>query len=176
MIGKVYGIPPQPPVAEHTRVLPAGAVVFGVEYRVVDPDTLRELYSSNAEHLDEFENRSPYGGFYDRGVSIHVSGGDGWEYVRFDVFDDEPHYHYIHRTTDGSVVNQVVDFDVTAHGDMLDWTVARLRTRLAEMLRAAGGAKVASELNESITTPAIDEVDRLARTARERRATPRRAD
>jgi hypothetical protein len=165
MIGKVYGIPPQPPVIEHTRVLPAGAVVFGVEYRVVDPDSLRELYSSNADYLDEFENRSPYGGFYDRGVSIHVSGADGWEYVRFDVFDDEPHYHYNHRTADGTVVNQVIDFDVTAHGDMLDWTLERLRTRLAEMLTAAGGDTVARGLDASVTTPVIDEVERLARAA-----------
>lgn len=171
MIGKVYGIPPQPPVAEHTRVLPAGAVVFGVEYRVVDPDTLRQLYSSNADHLDEFEHRSPYGGFYDQGVSIHVSGDDGWEYVRFDVFDDEPHYHYNHRTPDGTVVNQVIDFDVTAHGDMLEWTLGRLRNRLPEMLTAAGGADVAAALDEPLAASVIDEVERLARAAHAARTT-----
>jgi hypothetical protein len=166
MIGNVYGIPPQPPVAELTRTVPAGAVVFGVEYRDVDPESLRSTYAGNADYLAELEERSPEGGFSDRGVSIHVCGAaDGWEYVRFDVFDEEPHYHYVHRTTDGSVMNQVIDFDATASGAMLDWTIERLRTRLAEMLRAAGGETVADELDLAIVAPALDEVERLARGA-----------
>ena len=33
----------------------------------------------------------PDGGFTDEGVSIHVfDAADGWEYLRFDVFDGEP--------------------------------------------------------------------------------------
>ena len=174
MIGKVYGIPPQPPVAENTRTLAAGAVVFGVEYRDVDPASLRATYAGNADQLAELEARSPEGGFSDEGVSIHVFGAvDGWEYLRFDVFDDEPHYHYVHRTTDGSVVNQVVDFDVTAHGDFLDWTIERLRTRLAEMLCAAGGDAVARDLDAGVTAAAVDEVERLARAARVSRGSRR---
>jgi hypothetical protein len=166
MIGKVYGIPPQPPVAELTRAVPAGAVVFGVEYRDVDPESLRATYAGNAEHLAELEERSPEGGFSDRGVSVHVCGAtDSWEYVRFDVFDEEPHYHYVHRTADGSVVNQVIDFDVTANGDMLEWTLARLRTHLGSMLRAAGGEAIADELEPSLVASAVDEVERLARAA-----------
>src|SRR5205823_5196386 len=42
MIGKVYGIPPQPPVEENTRHFAAGAVSFGVEYRDLDPESLEE--------------------------------------------------------------------------------------------------------------------------------------
>ena len=76
----------------------AGAVTFGVEYRDVDPASLAATYEGNAAQLAELEERSPDGGFSDEGVSIHVCGtDDGHEYVRFDVFDDEPHYHYIHR-------------------------------------------------------------------------------
>ena len=166
MIGEVYAIPPQPPVAENTVTLPAGAVVFGVEYRSVDPESLRATYAGNAEQLAELEERSPEGGFSDEGVSIHVSGAaDSWEYLRFDVFADEPHYHYVHRTGDGTVVNQVIDFDVAAHGDALDWTLSRLRTRLAEMLRAAGGDAVASDLDTVVILSVVDEVERLARAA-----------
>jgi hypothetical protein len=168
MIGKVYGIPPQPPVAENTLTLQAGPVVFGVEYRSVDPEALHATYAGNADHLAELEARSPLGGFTDEGVSIHVSGAiDGWEYLRFDVFDDEPHYHYVHRTVDGTVVNQVIDFDVVAHGDVLDWTISRLRTRLPQMLCAAGGEMVALDLDAAVTTSVVDEVERLARAARE---------
>ena len=169
MIGKVYGIPPQPPVAEHTRVLPAGAVVLGVEYRVVDPESLRELYSTNPDHLDEFEHRSPYGGFYDQGVSIHVSGADdGWEYVRFDVFDDEPHYHYNHRHDDGTVENQVVDFDPVAGGDMLPWAIGCLRDRLVEMLEAAGGGRLVDQLDSSLIGEVLSEVVTTAEYVRAR--------
>jgi hypothetical protein len=34
MIGTVYNIPPQPPVAENTPYLPAGAITLGIEYRL----------------------------------------------------------------------------------------------------------------------------------------------
>jgi hypothetical protein len=170
VIGKVYGIPPQPPVAENTRTLPAGAVVFGVEYRSVDPESLRATYEGNAAQLAELEERSPEGGFSDEGISIHVTGAeDGWEYLRFDVFDDEPHYHYVHRTADGSVVNQVIDFDVAAHGDVLDWTIERLRTRLAEMLCAAGGESVARDLDATLIGRVVNDVEQLAREERARR-------
>ena len=119
MIGKIYTIPPQPPVLENTRVLPAGNVTFGVEYRVVDPASLQATYSGNDEHLAELFERWPGGGFTDEGVSIHVWGTDDeHEYLRFDAFDDEPHYHYNHPTgPDGDdVVNNVIDFDGVANG------------------------------------------------------------
>ena len=159
MIGKVYNIPPQPPVADRNRLLPAGVLTFGVEYRSVDPESLRATYEDNDEHLAELDARSPEGGFFDTGVSIHVCGtADGREYLRFDVFDDEPHYHYIHRTTDGSVVNQVIDFDRVANGDMLRWVIDLLRTRLAEMLRAAGGELLAAQLDPLALDPVIEQI------------------
>jgi hypothetical protein len=170
MIGKVYNIPPQPPVAEHTRDFPAGAVTFGVEYRDVDPEALRATYAENEAHLAELEERSPEGGFFDTGVSIHVCAtDDGYEYVRFDCFDDEPHYHYIHRTAEGSVVNQVIDFDTVAGGDMLTWALERIRTRLSDMLTAAGGAAVAALVDQSVIEAALQDVRGAAEVARARR-------
>jgi hypothetical protein len=167
LIGKIYNIPPQPPVAEHNHLIPAGALTFGVEYRDVDPESLRATYAGNAAQLAELEERSPEGGFFDAGVSIHVSGtDDGHEYLRFDVFADEPHYHYVHRTSDGSVQNQVIDFDTAAHGDMLPWVINCLRTRLAEMLSAAGGAHVAAALDPQAISSAIHAVDDEARQSR----------
>jgi hypothetical protein len=164
LIGKVYNIPPQPPVAEHNHLIAAGVLTFGVEYRNVDPDSLRATYAGNAEHLAELEDRSPEGGFFDAGVSIHVSGtADGHEYLRFDVFDDEPHYHYVHRTNDGTVQNQVIDFDTIAQGDMFPWVMTCLRTRLPEMLAAAGGTALAVSLDHDAVSTAIDAVERAAR-------------
>ena len=165
MIGKVYNIPPQPPVEANTRYLPAGALTFGVEYRGLDPESLVATYHGNAAHLAELEERSPEGGFSDEGVSIHVcSTDDGLEYVRFDVFDDEPHYHYVHHTGD-EIVNNVIDYDTAAHGDMLPWAIAALRTRLTAMLTEAGGAHLVPQIDPTVVGPVIDQVERLAARA-----------
>jgi hypothetical protein len=168
MIGKVYGIPPQPPVEEQTHRVPAGAVTFGVEYRALDPESLRATYVHNPTYLAELEARSPAGGFTDEGVSIHVWGTeDGHEYLRFDVFADEPHYHYVHNTgAAAEVVNNVVDFDAVAYGDMLPWVLERLRTRLPEMLTEAGGAAVADAVERDVVAGALDDVVRLADAVR----------
>ncbi|MBV8950236.1 MAG: hypothetical protein JOZ99_05125 [Actinobacteria bacterium] len=167
MIGKVYNIPPQPPVAANTRYLDAGAVTFGVEYREVDPESLVATYEGNAAHLAELEDRSPEGGFSDEGVSIHVCAtADGREYLRFDVFDDEPHYHYVHHDGD-EIVNNVIDFDTVAHGEMLPWVMAALRTRLAAMLTEAGGASLVPQVDPALVDPVVDEVERLATRAQQ---------
>jgi len=171
MIGKVYNIPPQPPAPENTRYLPAGAIMFGIEYRDVDPESLAATYADDAAQLAELEEKSPEGGFSDEGVSIHVCGADdGHEYLRFDVFDDEPHYHYIHRTPGGSeVVNNVIDFDTAAHGEMLPWAIERMRTRLPEMLTEAEGGHLVSDLDPDLVGRVIDEVQRIAEQAQQAR-------
>jgi hypothetical protein len=166
-IGKVYGIPPQPPVPENTTYLPAGAVTFGVEYRRLDPEALRETYRDDPAQLAELERESPPGGFFAEGLSLHVFGvADGHEYLRFDLFDNPPHYHYNHPAggggTVGGIVNNVVDYDAVAGGPMLPWALERLRTRLPEMLRAAGGDTVAAELDPTSVAAAVDELGRLA--------------
>lgn len=164
MAGVVYNVQPQPPVEEDTRWFSAGAVTFGVEYREVDPAALAETYGDDATAMAEIEANSPEGGFVDAGVSIHVKGtADSHEYVRFDIFDGEPHYHYVRPSGDH---NNVVEYDAVAHGDMLDFAIGRLRTRLAEMLTHAGGESVAAELDPVVQSPVIDDVEQLARRAR----------
>ena len=171
MTGKTYNIPPQPPVTANTHLFPAGALTFGVEYRDVDPESLRETYAGNDAQLAELEARSPEGGFSDTGVSIHVCGtDDGYEYLRFDVFDDEPHYHYIHRHDDGTIENQVVDFDPTAGGDMLPWAIDCLRERLPQMLEAAGGGRLARRVDPTTIDSVLGDVGLMAEQVRARRS------
>ncbi len=68
----------------------------------------------------------------DNGVSIHVVGKtDGHEYLRFDCFETGPHYHYIEPSGDKQTI---VEYDQFAMGDMIEWTMTQLRTRLAPML------------------------------------------
>jgi hypothetical protein len=161
MIGKVYAIPPQPPVAEHTRYLPAGNVTIGIEYRELDPEGLIETYKHDAAQLAELIDRSPEGGFTDEGLSLHVCATDGGhEYLRFDVFDAEPHYHYNHPGAE--VVNNVIDFDVAAHGDMLPWALQCLRERLPEMLSEAGGGVLVADLDHAAIDAVVDQVSEIA--------------
>jgi len=169
MIGKVYAIPPQPPVPDNTQYFVAGNITIGVEYRELDPEGLIETYKDDPAQLAEMIERSPEGGFTDEGVSFHVVGTeDGHEYVRFDVFDGEPHYHYNHRGPE--IVNNVIDFDENAHGDMLPWALDRMRTRLGAMLTEAGGGQLVAGLDQGEIDRVVDEVgaiaERAQRTAR----------
>ena len=167
MIGKVYAIQPQPPVEENMRYFDAGALRFGVEYRALDPESLVETYKDRPEELAEMLKQSPEGGFADEGVTVHVfDATDGHEYLRFDMFDDEPHYHYIHKTTDGTIVNNVIDFDVPALGDMLPWTFERLRTRLESMLVEAGGDTLAEKVDATTVAKALSDVETCCIQAR----------
>ena len=165
-IGVVYNIPPEPPKEEHTRWFEAGNVTIGVEYRDLDPEALVALYKDNPDHLAEMLEKSPDGGFTDEGVSIHVRGtADGHEYLRFDVFDGEPHYHYVFNAP-GETVNNVVVFDTLAHGDMMPFAINCLRTRLAEMLPRARGGHLVAQLDSNKINAVVDEVHRLAQKAR----------
>jgi hypothetical protein len=162
-IGKVYNVHPMPPDPGATRWLPAGVLTIGVEYREVDPAALEATYSGDADDMAEIEEKSPPGGFSDEGVSIHVCGTeDQHEYLRFDVFVDEPHYHYVDRSGE---VNNVIDFDVHAHGEMLPWTIAALRHRLPQMLPHAGGAHLVAGIDDAVLGPVVDEVAALAERA-----------
>jgi hypothetical protein len=164
MIGNVYAIPPQPPVAEHTRYFEAGNLSIGVEYRDLDPDGLVETYQDNPAYLAELLERSPAGGFSDEGLSFHVCGAeDGHEYLRFDVFDNEPHYHYNHPGTE--VVNNVIDFDTSANGDMLPWALERIERRLPEMLQEAGGEHLVAGLDPVSIGAALSQVRAVAARA-----------
>ncbi len=166
-IGTVYNIAPQPPDAARTRWIPAGVVTIGVEYRDVTPEALEELYGDDPAQLAELLAKSPDGGFADEGVSLHVCGtDDGHEYLRFDVFDGEPHYHYVHKVPLGAeVVNQVVDYAVAGHGEMLPWAVACIRDRLPVMLPLAGGADLVARLDQVALDGALAEAEPIAAAA-----------
>jgi len=164
-VGVVYSMQPEPPDSAKTRWFEAGPIRLGLEYRVVDPARLAEAYADSAEDLAELEANSPEGGFSDRGVSIHVVGAeDDHEYLRFDAFEDDPHYHYVRPTRD---YNHWVPFDAIAGGDILDFTFRCLRERLPDMLAHAGGEAIARCLDPEQLAPALDEIERIAYATRE---------
>ena len=160
MTGTVYTVPPIPPDAEQTTYVDAGALSIGIEWRHLDQSELEANYEGEA--MDEIQANIT-AEVADNGVSIHVcSADDGHEYLRFDMFEKEPHYHYIERSGERQTI---VDFDRVAHGDMLPWTLAQLRSRLREMLSFAGGSDLASEVDQAVVESSLREVERLALAA-----------
>ena len=160
MTGTVYTVPPIPPDAEHTTWVEAGALQIGVEWRHLDESELEANYEGEA--MDEVQ-AAITGNIEDNGVSLHVAGAeDGHEYLRFDMFEREPHYHYIERSGERQTI---VDFDRVALGEMLPWALHQLRTRLPEMLAFAGGADLVAKLDRDRIEASLGEVERLAREA-----------
>ncbi len=99
MTGTVYTVPPIPPDVEHTTWVEAGAIRIGVEYRLLDDAELAANY--RGAQMDQIQEATGGNAVEDNGVSLHVAGTeDGHEYLRFDLFEREPHYHYIERSGD----------------------------------------------------------------------------
>jgi hypothetical protein len=137
---------PRPSDPQHTTYVEMGQLKIGVEYRVL---------------ADQ--------GVSDQGVTFHVfTAADGREFLRFDVFDDEPHYHYM----DSEMLrNRVVPFDSAASGPMLPWAIACIRERLPEMLEQVSAPR---ELIASIDVATAARVaEELAVMASERIAATR---
>lgn len=164
MTGTVYTVPPIPPDADHTTYVAAGAIRVGVEYRLLDDAELAANYQG--EQMDEIQGalaEKDAGTVLDNGVSLHVVGAeDGHEYLRFDLFEHEPHYHYIDRSGEKQTI---VDYDRVALGPMLPWALGQIRTHLAAMLEHAGGETLASKLDPNRVAAALVEVEKLAREA-----------
>jgi hypothetical protein len=106
----------------------------------------------------------------DQGVCIHVMGsvgGEVKELLRFDCFDQAPHYHYAPLEK-----NERLFLDKTTAGNPLGWALKQLRTRLPEMLERAGYSEVASRLDMGLVAAKLDEAETAAREmARSQRRT-----
>jgi hypothetical protein len=153
---------PIPPVDAHTEYFEAGPVSIGVEYRLLD-DAI-----AAAHQLDTAEGHvaKPLT-LEDRGVSLHVfgTGADGVrvEFLRFDCFDEDPHYHYVSWARRS---NEMIHIDKNAEGDPLAWALDRLRTRLPQMLARAGAAEIAARVDAAALERMLPRVAEAAWRAR----------
>src|SRR5262245_30167381 len=93
------------------------------------------------------------------GPTVRVLGGDEHEYLRFDMFNVNPHYHY----EPPSEKERILMIDTVAEGDAVSWGIARLRGRLVPMLVEAGGKDLADALDEQTLARAVDDVESLVR-------------
>jgi hypothetical protein len=160
-VGFETPIRPIAPIEENMTRIDAGALSFGVEHRLLN-DAIVAEHMANHSAEQVAANRPNVGGgaIDDSGVSIHVFGADGHEYLRFDCFDDGPHYHYI---APGAETQLIVAMDRAANGDPLDWTLSCLRGRLAQMLQEAGGAQFAERGDPALVAGALDKVEATAK-------------
>lgn len=134
-----------PLIERRTRYFDAGPVCIAVE--------ARSLGSSRETMV--------------RGPSIHVLRADrGEEYLRFDMFGGELHYHYVLNKLQHNVV---WGYDEDANGPMLDWAIRTLRDRMPAMLRRAGEEALADCVaREGWDTSVLAAVEQAAReTGRE---------
>jgi hypothetical protein len=172
MTGTTYSVPPIPPDDAHTTYVDAGALRIGVEYRLLDDAELAANYEG--DEMAEVQDALDGAVVEDNGASIHVLGReDGHEYLRFDLFEQGPHYHYIDL---GGQEQTIVDFDRVALGEMLPWALAQLRDRVVPMLEHAGGEKLAREV-EAHTGPlhaSLAKVERLVKVAQAELANTKR--
>jgi hypothetical protein len=161
MPGRIeYRTLPVPAFDEHTIRIAAGVVTFGVEYRHLDEDTILRFYGPDSR--EKFGNVRPAGMgevVEEDGLSLHVfDSSTGAEILRFDCFDDAPHYHLLDA---GRVRNIVIEHD-PGDGPLLDWALPQLRDGLARLLAEAGAERVATEVDSAVTAPALDTVAQVA--------------
>jgi hypothetical protein len=156
-----YDLMPIPPVDSQTEYFEAGAITFGVEYRLL---TAAIAAIAVVEQADGSDAAPPE--LDDRGVSIHVFAeqqGERRELLRFDCFEEDPHYHYVCWDPRS---NEMLHLDPVADGDPLAWALDRLRTRLSPMLVRAGAAEVASRVDERSLDEVLPRVAEAAYRAR----------
>jgi hypothetical protein len=162
VIGTRYDSMPIPPVATATHTFPAGALSIGVEFRQVDAAVIRATYGDVAVRQAGDDTPQPPI-LNDRGVSLHVSdAATGVEYLRFDLFGDDPHYHYIRP----GEYQLVVPYDRAASGDMLAWTLTTLSTRIRPMLEFAGAPDLARRVSAADVDAAVPAVVAAIEAAR----------
>ena len=150
---------PIPMVAEHCIPVDAGAVQLVVESRTLTNEIIQATFEPGV-----VDAAIPFDDF---GATLHVCGtADGLEHLRFDCFENEPHYHYIEQAT---AANTVVRIDELAVGDPIEFSLACVEHHLPDMLRNCGVADLADEVaaRPDLVNAAVVEVRDLMRKARQ---------
>jgi hypothetical protein len=98
----------------------------------------------------------------DQGLMIQVYGdvnGEDTEILRFDCFDQAPHYHYGPENH-----NIRLPMDKTTAGNPVGWTLGQLRNNLPSMVKRAGYDELAARLgSHAIPAATMDEIEHKAR-------------
>jgi hypothetical protein len=156
--GDRYDQMPIPMVAEHCITVAAGAVQLVVESRRLTNAIVAETFHGEVVAGIPFD---------DGGATLHVLGADdGVEHLRFDCFEQEPHYHYIDHSRGG---NTVVRIDELAVGDPIEFSLACVERHLPDMLGNCGVPALADDVKGRLddVAAALPEVRALMEQARQ---------
>ena len=98
----------------------------------------------------------------DQGLCVQVFGkaeGQDTEILRFDCFDQMPHYHY------GPANHNIrLNMDKTTVGNPFGWTLDNLRTKLPAMIQRAGYDDLAAAVEANpVAESVLDEVEAKGR-------------
>jgi|SRR3954447_2716826 len=133
--GNRYDRLPIPMVSEHCIPVDAGAVQLVVESRVLTNEIIEDTFQGAIAADVAFD---------DFGATLHVCGtADGLEHLRFDCFENEPHYHYIDQAAGG---NTVVRIDELAVGDPVEFSLSCVEHHLPDMLRHCATGALADDV------------------------------
>jgi hypothetical protein len=149
-------------VDSQTEYFEAGAITIGVEYRLLTD----AIAAANDIDTADGDTTGPQEEVDDRGVSLHVfsnAGGKLVEHLRFDCFDEDPHYHYVSWAEKR---NEIAHLEPISMGDPLQWALDRIRTRLPQMLARAGANELAASLDCAAVDAALPRVTEAAFRAR----------
>ncbi len=128
----------------------AGPITFALQHRYLD---------GGAPHN---QGAGGLGGSHaDQGLCIQAVGnvrGKETELLRFDCFDNHPHYHYGPENK-----NERIMLDPTVTGNPMGWTINQLKTRLPDMLRRAGYDELANRVNAGLVSQKVIELEAAAR-------------
>ena len=157
-----YDLMPIPALESQTTWFDAGAIRIGVEYRLLS-DAIAAAsdleVAAGHDGAGDVEN--------DRGVALHIcgvdTGGEALEYLRFDCFEEDPHYHYVSWRNES---NEMIHIDPVAEGDPLAWALERIRTRLPQMLARAGAHEIAERFDPLALEAILPRVSEAAYRAR----------
>jgi len=191
LVGIHHPFPPEPIIAENTRYVDAGCVKIGLETRCLDGlagrlqatlegTPFEEVYREwAAAHIPQPDGglKPPPPNSRNTALAASAAAGSGMdaslhvvdcesghEYLRFDCFEDVPHYHYLHPWTKPEEYdNHWVPWDQVAHGPMMPWALDCLRSRLPEMLNEAGGGELTAHLDHALVNRAVNQIEELVR-------------
>ena len=98
----------------------------------------------------------------DQGLCLQVFGevdGEDVEILRFDCFDQMPHYHY------GPANHNIrLNMDKTTVGNPFGWTMGHLRTKLPEMIRRSGYDALAEAVEANpVSAETLDAIESKGR-------------
>ena len=159
----------------------AGVVTFGVRFRrysyregvviyVLGPYEDRPFSGIGKPRVSEgrYTETAPH--TFTDGNYVGVEGTRS-QYLRAELFDVFPHLHYCRfptgekakeciKITDGE---EEVPLDPVCEGDLITWTIGRLRDRLVPMLERAEFPEAAAAVDMDRVRAALPEVEEIAR-------------